>query len=417
MKRAREYHCNKSSDSFCYICGQWTPISGRRPITHQIRDLYQKYFNIEILNEDKCWVPHYICSKCRLGLHKWSKNQGHLSFGKPMLWRDPINHQTNCYICLTKVSSYSRRTKDNVKYAVVDSVTLPVPHSANLPVPLSPAQCGDHDDSSSTEDDLAHDNPAYQHPEDPLYIADTGEPYTLSQGDLNDLVRDLNLGKEMSELLASRLQEWKLLKKDVRVTAGRERSAHLAKWFSQKDKICYCNDILKLFDTMKEPCYPHEWRLFIDGSKTSIKAVLLNIGNRKPSIPVAFAIGMKEEYTTMKSILELIQYKKFNFKIVADFKVIAVLMGLQSGYTTHCCFLCLWDSRAYSEHYKRKYWPPRTNYLPDKTLNVIAHALVPRERIILPPLHIKLGLMTNFVKAVRKTNIAAIDYLDVSTTK
>lgn len=152
---------------------------------------------------------------------------------------------------------------------------------------------------------------------------------------------------------------------------------------------------------MKQPFHSDEWRLFIDGSKYSIKAVLLHIGNQKPSVPVAFVIGMKEEYDVMKDILNLIQYKNFNFKIVVDLKVVAILMGLQSGYTKYYCFLCLFDSRDYQNHFTRDTWPPRLQYIPGQE-NVKSDPLVSRESIILPPLHIKLGLMTNFVKALPK---------------
>lgn len=114
----------------------------------------------------------------------------------------------------------------------------------------------------------------------------------------------------------------------------------------------------------------------------------------------------------MKTILELIQYNNFKFKIVADFKVIAILMGLQSGYTKFCCFLCLWDSRAHALHWNKKQWPPRTDYTPNRSLNVAENPLVSRDSIIVPPLHIKLGLMTNFIKAIRESNKEAIDFLD-----
>lgn len=89
----------------------------------------------------------------------------------------------------------------------------------------------------------------------------------------------------------------------VKITATRERSQQLAQCFEMKGKICYCKDIPHLFAVMKEVFNPNE---FTDGSKTSIKTVLLHIGNQKPSIPIAFAIGMKEEYNTMQDILKLI---------------------------------------------------------------------------------------------------------------
>lgn len=68
-----------------------------------------------------------------------------------------------------------------------------------------------------------------------------------------------------------------------------------------------------------------------------------------------------------------------------------------SGYTKHMCFLCEWDSRARAEHYKTKTWPSRDKFEPGK-LNVVQKPLVAPNRIILPPLHIKLGLIKQFIK-------------------
>lgn len=158
---------------------------------------------------------------------------------------------------------------------------------------------------------------------------------------------------------------------------------------------------------MKQPFESSAWRLFIDGNKTSIKAVLLHNGNEKPSIPIAYAVGYKEEYDTLKEILSLIQYNRFKFKIVADYKVIAILMGLQTGYTAHCCYLCLWHSRKDDEHFVRNDWPKRLQYTPGIN-NVKGIPLVSNDNIIPPPLHIKLGLFRNFVKAL---GTRAVEYL------
>lgn len=350
---------------------------------------------------------------------RWAKGNDHLSFGRPTIWRDPINHLTNCYICLTELV-FSKNSKKSIQYAVVDAVTLPEPHSDRLPIPVPPAQC-DNQQLIPIDEDSDGGDPASRYLEvddgkDPLYIPDTDEPYMLSQGDLNDLIRDLYLTKDMSELLGSRLQQWKLLQIGVRITATRERSANLAEWFDIKDKICYCKNIPMLFTELKEHFDQNEWRLFIDGSKSSIKTVLLHIGNQKPSVPVAFAIWLKEEYKTMEEILELIQYNRFQFKIIADFKVIAILMGLQGGNVKYPCFLCLWDSRAYSQHFIRPAWPARVN-LTAEEFNVRSESLVSRDKIILPPLHIKLGFMKNFVKALTKTNADAINFLETMFPK
>ena len=42
-------------------------------------------------------------------------------------------------------------------------------------------------------------------------------PYMLTQGDLNNIVRDLNLLKKQAELLGSRLNGWNLLRQDAKV--------------------------------------------------------------------------------------------------------------------------------------------------------------------------------------------------------
>ena len=83
---------------------------------------------------------------------------------------------------------------------------------------------------------------------------------------------------------------------------------------------------------------PADWRLFIDSSKTSLKAVLLHNGNIKPSIPVGYSILRKETYNTMKILLDLLEYPKYTWKICSDLKVVFLLLGLQLGYTKHMCF-------------------------------------------------------------------------------
>ena len=84
-----------------------------------------------------------------------------------------------------------------------------------------------------------------------------------------------------------------------------------------------------------------------------------------------------------------------------DLKVVALLLGLQGGYTKYSCFLCEWDSRARESHYVKKVWPQRKSCEPG-IRNVHYPPLVDPQKILLPPLHIKLGLMKNFVKALDK---------------
>jgi len=123
--------------------------------------------------------------------------------------------------------------------------------------------------------------------------------------------------------------------------------------------LCVSTNIEGLMAEIGIKYESNEWRLFIDGSTSSLKVVLLHNGNQEPSIPLTYSTEMKEDYNNMKIILDSLNYRKYKWKICADLKVIGILLGLQGGYTKYCCFLCLWDSRAKKLHYKKKNWPDR----------------------------------------------------------
>jgi hypothetical protein len=107
--------------------------------------------------------------------------------------------------------------------------------------------------------------------------------------------------------------------------------------------------------------------------------------------------------------MEVIIYDKFKWPICDDLKVIALLLGLQQGFTKYCCFICEWDSRTRSLHYSRKYWPVRKSLEPG-IMNVENHPLMELSKILLPSLHLKLGLVKNFVKGMNQGE-AAFTYL------
>jgi len=109
---------------------------------------------------------------------------------------------------------------------------------------------------------------------------------------------------------------------------------------------------------------PLDWRLFVVSCKLSLKAVLLHNGKALPSIPVGHSVHNKESYQNMKILMKAINYDKFKWQICADLKVIALLIGLQGGFTKYYCFISEWDSRARYFHYSRKDWPARKSLEP-----------------------------------------------------
>ncbi|GBN17355.1 hypothetical protein AVEN_69371-1 [Araneus ventricosus] len=147
----------------------------------------------------------------------------------------------------------------------------------------------------------------------------------------------------------------------------------------------------------------------MDASKLSLKTVLLKNGNELPSIPVSHAFYMKEPYHNLKQLLEMINYSKYGWQICADLKVVSLIMGLQLGYTKYCSFLSLRNSRAIALQCIKRDWPQRASFKPGE-MNVEHPPLAEQNRIIIPPLHIKLDLVKNLVKAMDK-NEPAFKYL------
>jgi len=72
-----------------------------------------------------------------------------------------------------------------------------------------------------------------------------------------------------------------------------------------------CTDIDGLMQTLSINRNPLDWRLFIDSSNLSLKAVLLHNGNTLPSIPVGHSGHNKESYEHTMILVEAINYDKF----------------------------------------------------------------------------------------------------------
>ncbi|GBM26149.1 hypothetical protein AVEN_233445-1 [Araneus ventricosus] len=130
------------------------------------------------------------------------------------------------------------------------------------------------------------------------------------------------------------------------------------------------------------------------------KAVLLHNCNSFASLPLGHPLELEENYNDLCMILEKINYQEYRWVVCGDFKMLTMLLGQQAGYTKYPFFLCLWDSRSRDLHWNKTDWSLRGTLTPGK--NVINTNLVPPEKILLPTLHIKLGLMKQFMKSLPK---------------
>ena len=162
----------------------------------------------------------------------------------------------------------------------------------------------------------------------------------------------------------------------------RKTHEDLVQFFKMERGLDACTDIDGLMQALNINHNPLDWRLFIDSSKLSLKAVLLHNGNTLPSIPGGHS--MHNESHENMILMEGFNYDKFKWQICGDLKVIALLLGLQQGFTKYCCFICERNSRVRSLQYSRTDWPARKSLEPG-IMNVENQPLVERVKFCCHP--------------------------------
>ena len=158
------------------------------------------------------------------------------------------------------------KSKHTVQYPNLPSAMRPVPHSVELPVSKPPTNMTLSDSESSDEDvGQANNNMDC----DPTFAgaSSSNEPHLLTQGDLNDIIHDLNLSKKQAELLGSRLKGWNLLRRDNKVCFYCRHHAEFKDFLSLEDGVMFCNDVCSNMEVLGHEYKTDQWRLFIDSSK------------------------------------------------------------------------------------------------------------------------------------------------------
>lgn len=441
-------------NNYCYVCGLFVNKSKRhrRNITETICKSYEKLYLTEVVT-NSWYRPEVVCEYCNRNLHAYHHNGQspnitfHMKYVSPVTWLERTEHLVDsCYFCVTQPRTiginFERRSI--IKYAQVDSVIPARERSESNPCAPGIMDVDDegavilpakrmrresiHSEFPSTsrvlfdEDNFdtqleiatASSQPTQSvsdYEMTPSEIEMFKPQHLVSQADFDDLVRDLNLSINHSEILASRIIGWGYGASDLRVTSyrkfkGREKFGQFFTFRKGEPEelayeMIYCTDVNGLFEQYHFNHVPQEWRLFIDGSVQSLKAVLLHNGNKFPSVPIAYATNFKETYENMKLLLSKIKYTQHKWQICADLKIVAILSGLKGGYAKNQCLLCDWEGRRKDLHYTDHKWNQRYVFIPGEKC-IIHPPLIESDNIILPPLHIKLGLVRNFVRALDK---------------
>jgi len=112
----------------------------------------------------------------------------------------------HCYFCLSSINGVTPQSKHPVQYPNLPYAMRPIPHIAMLPVLKTPTNMT-LSDSESSDENLSQANKSMDsYPTFPR-ASSSNEPHLLTQGNLNDIVRDLKRSKKQAELLGPMLKD------------------------------------------------------------------------------------------------------------------------------------------------------------------------------------------------------------------
>lgn len=248
-----------------------------------------------------------------------------------MVWGQPENKE-DCYFCMTKRKRYNSLNSHKITYANISSVTKSIISSTeNVDVEDEEIDLwsldemeinGVSDEEYESSGRISESDNVGSEDEYVSLNKKNIEPQTFNQEELSDLIRELGLPKDGAELLALRLKEKNLLSKGTKVSIYRMRDESFRKYLTQDEYLVYCHDVTGLINDLKKNVYKaEEWRLFIDSSKRSLKAVLLHNSNKYAPIPIAHSVTFKEEYKNIEIVLHKIKYSEHNWQICGDLKI------------------------------------------------------------------------------------------------
>jgi len=191
-----------------------------------IKKTHILYFDCKVGNQDKKWASHVCCTTCSSKINAGVNGKGPcMSFGVPMVWRVPSSHSTDCYCCIVHSiqNGMSVKKKSTLVYPNIPSAIRPVSHGNGLPVPEPLDNFAMYsDDGCSVSSNSEEQQPSAS--KDANYLPSTDSfSHKITKGELNDLIRDLELPKNEAELLVPKLQQWNLLHHSVKVTTFRTR--------------------------------------------------------------------------------------------------------------------------------------------------------------------------------------------------
>jgi len=188
-------------------------------------------------------------TSCVETLRSWSYGKDeHLIFGIPMIWREQIDHVADLYFWMVNVKDFNKKNKQLLQYPNFNLALSPVQHVVDASKSVFNCLPNREEDdtlrysSTSTDDDMSVDSFSKSCCLLPASLFD--------QSEINDLIHDLHLPKQSSELLASRLQENHVLHPGTNTTFYQNREHDFFQFFSFRYGLLYFRDLESILEVM-----------------------------------------------------------------------------------------------------------------------------------------------------------------------
>jgi len=306
-----------------------------------------------------------------------------MAFAIPRIWREQRDHLTDCFFCLASVGG-----KQLPIYPDLQSSRAPVPHSLDIPVPLNQNTEKEIENCSTSTGTSINESEC-----------DFVSVKKVSRESFESYSKRLKLSKRGGEEFRKILNEIGVLSSEVTYRSVRSRADDFDNFFTEENGLCFCNNVPDLIFNLFNEYRSSEFLLFIDGSVAGIKAALIKKDGAHFPVLILQWNKAKENYSTLKEILTRLNYVEGNWEICGDFKILQILMGLKNGGNIrHPCFFCLYHAQ-HTEKETKVDWEERTSFI-EGQYSVERVPLINTEKIVLPSLHLKLGLFKQYLKYI-----------------
>ena len=201
--------CFERKSNFCYVCSDYVKKADRRTLTGVLLTYLILCYPYDRIDTRHSYTPSTICSRCRINVSSIgkclkNKEKPTLKLGIIELarWKRPNDDHENCFLCKVDLTFSSNNPRHPDRFNRYKDLSLELPvyrTNEDDEVDFTAEEYDQINDYADVEfDDLDED-----------YVPTTSssgataEIKVLTQNEINDMVKVLQLDKQKSELFAS----------------------------------------------------------------------------------------------------------------------------------------------------------------------------------------------------------------------